>query len=173
VLSSVDSLGFFYCIYPAAKHARPRPIQPTLSTDAPPPVLALDEAAAPAEEEAALPPVGSAVPLSSVLGGAAPVSLAVPVVATAPVLPADRPAVIVTGKYVISLGARVLVLSPGKFAAEPAYDSMHTPAVVPVKVQSTDMVKSCTSWSEQVSHWIHSKDEHHEPGSGASCLLLQ
>lgn len=91
------------------------------------------------------------------LDGAAPVSLAVPVVAAAPVLPADRPAVIVTGKYVISLGARVVVLSPGEFAAEPAYDSMHTPAVVPVKVQSTDMVKSCTSWNEKVSHWIHSR----------------
>ena len=48
----------------------------------------------------------------------------------------------VTGKKVISDGPRVVVESPGKFAADPPKDSIHTPPAECVKVQSTDAVKS-------------------------------
>jgi hypothetical protein len=45
---------------------------------------------------------------------------------------------IVTGKYVISLDSRVVVVIPGLSASSPPYDAVHTPAVAgePVRVQS-------------------------------------
>jgi hypothetical protein len=77
------------------------------------------------------------------LDAAAPVSLTVAVVGTAPVpLPLPNPAVTVTGKKVISDFSRVVVDKPGKLAADPPKLSIHTPAVEPVSVQSTDAVKS-------------------------------
>jgi hypothetical protein len=109
----------------------------TLDDDAAPPVLALD-------------PVARAVPLNSVLDGAAPVSLVVeaaPVplaVDVAPVPLPSNPAVTVTGKKVISDAASVVVDTPGKFAADPPNDSMHTPPAERVNVQSTEAVKSGT-----------------------------
>lgn len=80
------------------------------------------------------------------LDGAAPVSLTVPVVATPPVTLPANPAVTVTGKKVISDGCSIVVDNPGKFAPDPPKDSMHIPAVEPVKVQSIDAVKSGTTW---------------------------
>lgn len=73
------------------------------------------------------------------LDGAAPVSL---VVEAAPVPLPSNPAVTVTGKNVISDAARVVVDTPGKFAAEPPNDSIHTPPAERVNVQSTEAVKS-------------------------------
>lgn len=61
------------------------------------------------------PPVPVAVP-KSVLGG--------------------RESVSVTGMYEISDGSSVVVLIPGKLASSPPKDSVQTPAVVPVRVQS-------------------------------------
>lgn len=86
------------------------------------------------------------MPLNSVLDGAAPVSLTVPVGDAAPVPLTANPAVMVTGKKVTSDGARVVVVSPGKFAADPPKDSTHTPPAECVKLQSTDAVKSGASY---------------------------
>lgn len=117
------------------------------------------------------------MPPSNVLEGAAPVSLAVPVVAAAPVLSAKSPAVTVTGKKVMSLADRVVVVVPGALAADPPYDSTHIPAVFPVKVQSTETVKSCTTWMKRSVDGERRRKEAkrmiHKPDSAASYSRLQ
>jgi len=58
----------------------------------------------------------------------------------------ESPAVIVTGKKVISDCARVVVVFPGKLAADPPKLSKHTPFVDPVNVQSMDAEKPGSVW---------------------------
>ena len=123
------------------------------------PLLAVEDVAAPADPE---------VPVNTVLDGVAPVSDTVPVIATAAVLPANTPAVTVTGKNVMSLGARVVVESPGSFAAEPPKELVQTPAVKSVKVQSTVAVKSCISYIMRISLDCQTDTPTHIPGSSGS-----